>query len=280
MSVDSLIPELWDPTILTSSEKTLVLARLANRDYEGQIQEKGDVVHINTIGDPTINTYSGTVSYEDLTSVDQTLLIDQQDYWAINVGDIDRKQALKGWVEKASTKGGVGFATKLDSFLFSLVDTAAEVGSAIGDEVTGVGINSANALDLFGQMGVLLDDKNVSPEGRFAIVSPAVYQKLVLAKVLEVTNNEAAFADASINNVAGFRVFKSQNVPQTNATTNHKCLFGISDGITVAQQILSIEGVRLEGEFGDGVRALSVYGGKVIDPNMLGVGFFDIAAEA
>ena len=54
---------------------------------------------VATIADPTITAYTGSVTYEGLQDAGVTMHIDQQNYFAFKVGDVQKAQAnvdLKG----------------------------------------------------------------------------------------------------------------------------------------------------------------------------------------
>ena len=48
MAVDTFIPEIWNARLLYALEKAHVATNLVNRNYEGEIRNHGDTVHINT----------------------------------------------------------------------------------------------------------------------------------------------------------------------------------------------------------------------------------------
>ena len=54
MAITNFIPEVWAASLLSNLQKNLVYGGLANRDYEGEISEFGDTVHITSLADPTI----------------------------------------------------------------------------------------------------------------------------------------------------------------------------------------------------------------------------------
>ena len=54
MPVQEFIPEVWSPLILAGLRRNLVYGNCVNREYEGDIAEKGDKVNITTFVDPTI----------------------------------------------------------------------------------------------------------------------------------------------------------------------------------------------------------------------------------
>jgi len=60
MAIDNFIPTLWSARLLANLEKRLVYGQtgVVNRDYEGEIAEKGDTVRINSLGPVTIGQYA------------------------------------------------------------------------------------------------------------------------------------------------------------------------------------------------------------------------------
>ena len=54
MAVTSFIPEVWNARLLNALRADLVYTNLFNRNYEGDIRQAGDTVHINTITDISI----------------------------------------------------------------------------------------------------------------------------------------------------------------------------------------------------------------------------------
>ena len=54
MAYTNFIPELWAEKVQRENEKMLVMAKLCNREWEGELKKKGDTVHILGIGSPTI----------------------------------------------------------------------------------------------------------------------------------------------------------------------------------------------------------------------------------
>ncbi|MFO7294268.1 MAG: coat protein, partial [Acidimicrobiia bacterium] len=100
MAISNFVPEVWAAELLVALEKNLVYAApgVVNRDYEGEIAQYGDTVHITTLGDPTIGTYTphSDITIEDVDDTPTTLTIDQAKYFAFEVDDIERRQARDG----------------------------------------------------------------------------------------------------------------------------------------------------------------------------------------
>ena len=173
MSVDSFIPEIWVAELLESLRKRLVYgqAGIVNRNYEGQISQQGDTVKINSIGRPTVQNYvknSTTITPEQLTSAQQSLLIDQAKYFAFEVDDIDLAQTANGGGLMAGGISEAAFALRdvADQFIAGLYTGVAAANNLGTVSVT----TAALAYTQLRRLMVALDDANVPMEGRWVVV--------------------------------------------------------------------------------------------------------------
>lgn len=279
----SFRPEIWAAAILVSLRQRYVFAQagIINRNYEGEIARAGDTVHINSIVRPTIRDYTehGTITWEQLSDEDRALVIDQADYFAFKVDDIERRQSLPGFVEAATEEASIGMVEETDEYVSTtMVDGVDGTANDIGAYV--VDISDNTAWGLFLALRSKLNLANVPREGRWAVIPDAV-----AAAVL----NDPRFVDASqsgstdalraglLGRIAGFEVFESNTVPEPTANTYH-VLAGHSMATTFAEQINEVETLRLENQFGDGVRGLHLYGAKVIRPEALALASVTVQA--
>ena len=72
MAFNAFKPQIWSSVLLSALEKSHVFAQpgVVNRDYEGEIQARGDVVRITSVSDPSVGDYvanSTSITYEELT---------------------------------------------------------------------------------------------------------------------------------------------------------------------------------------------------------------------
>jgi len=120
-------------------------------------------------------------------------------------------------------------------------------------------------------LGVLLDEKYIPAEGRWAIVPPW-YHGLLLKDQRFVSfgteQNLATLRNGRVGMAAGFTILKSPLVPNTSGA-KYKILAGHSMAITLAEQIMNVEAYRPQLRFGDAVKGLMVYGAKVVRPMSL-----------
>lgn len=264
MSTSNFIPEKWSTAILASLKKAHVFPALTNSDYEGEVAESGDVVRINTPGAVAVATYSGSVTYNPITSTQQALLIDQRAYSAIEIGDIDRAQANINLSTPYLVEMGYAFADEVDSDIAGLY-TEAQHSVSLDVSSNTDGVRAALL-----EAGEDLDTANVPTAGRWLVVTPRVARAIKDIYGERATQlGDGVVRNGWIDRVEGFDVYMSNNV---TVATQHKCLFGTNAAITLAMQIEpSVEALRLEDAFSDGLRALMVWGRKVVRPAALGV---------
>lgn len=267
MAVTSFIPEIWAARLLEKLEKAHVYAALVNRDYEGEIRNAGDTVHINTLGDLTIGTYNGTtaITYEDLATTSQELKIDQQKYFAFRVDDVEKVQALPGLVEAASANAAYELNDVNDKFLATTLAAGATAVSG-----TAVALTAANVYQNIVAMKVALDKQNVPTEGRWLVVDPSFHGLLLQDERFVSFGTDATnerLTNGRVGRAVGFDIYVSNNAPEASGT--YTAIAGVPMAATYAEQILNTEALRSEDYFKDLIRGLHVYGAKVTRPTAL-----------
>lgn len=103
MSVQYFQREIWSKKIQDSLELNGRLVRHCTRDYEGDA-EYAKTVRILGVGDPRVDAYTGTVTYEAMDDIKQNLDIDIAEYFSFKVDDIDKAQSMPGLPEKYQEK--------------------------------------------------------------------------------------------------------------------------------------------------------------------------------
>ena len=270
------IPTVWAARLLAALEKSLVYgqANVSNRDYEGEIREAGNTVKIASIGDVTIGDYEKDTDIsapEILTDSDQTMLIDQSKYFNFYVDSIDRAQQNVNVLDEAMLRSAWALRERADTFLASVMDAGVPAGNRIGSTAIPKVPTKDDAYEYLVDLGVLLDEANVPLEGRFVII-PAWYHGLLLKDERFVKagtfQSDAALANGQVGNAAGFRILKSNNVPNL-AAAKYKIIAGHSIATAYVEQVVDLQTYKPEKRFGDAVKGLHVYGAKVVRPTAL-----------
>lgn len=263
------ISQVWSARLLEGLNKRLVYGNIVNHDYEGEIQGQGSTVHINAIGDITVGKYTGEEigAPEDVKAIDTSLVIDQADFVNFSVDDITKAQSNASVIDGAMRKSASQLANTMDKHIASLY-TEAHEDNLIGDDTTPVEVTKENAYDNLIDLGVKLDEADVPEEGRFVVV-PAAYHGLLM-KDARFTKDPEVLATGYIGSIDGMEVFKSNNVPNTDKQ-KYKVMAGFDGAISFAQQIDSVEAYRPQGGFKDAIKALQLYGAKVVLPKGIAI---------
>jgi len=267
MSVNNFKPEIWSRELLYSLKKQLLGLNLVNRNYQGDITNEGDTVRITTPSAITVGNYVGSdITFQDIASAQQSLLIDQAKFFGYYVDDVDAAQANVNLLQSYMQEATFSLANVADQFILS---SYAEADAA--NVIDAGGFTNSNAYDQLTEAARLLNEANVPSQGRYVVVDPAGIRAL---------SRDAAFQRASdlgdqtsregfMGRAAGFDVFMSNNIITDDSDIKHY-LYGHPIAITFADQILKMEAGRAEKRFGDFMKGLHVYGKKVVRPTAIG----------
>lgn len=273
MAITAFIPEVFSADLLVNLEKSLVYGApgVVNRNYEGEISQYGDTVHITSLADPTIGTYTShtDIVTEQVTDSAQTLLINQAKYFSFEVDDIEKRQARGDVMAEQARKAAYRLRDVADQYIASVMAAGVNAGNLIAEGT----ITASGAYDKLVDLAVLLDEDNVPTEGRFVVITPK-FHGLLLKDSRFIAAGDSAGASVRANGVvgeaAGFSVRKSNNVPDGPGAGAGKLIIAGSDiATTYAEQIASVEADRLEKRFADFVKGLHLYGTKVVRPTAL-----------
>ncbi|KRD36814.1 hypothetical protein ASE27_10180 [Oerskovia sp. Root918] len=271
MAITKFIPKIWSAALLKALRNQLVYAQpgVINRDYEGEIARAGDTVHITSFVDPAVRAYTrnGTITWDLLTDTQQSLVIDQQNYFAFKVDDIDKRQAIDGFVEETTTGASYNLSAEADEYVATTIAAGVDAGNALGAVTVAT---PADAYDLLVEFRTKLKRSNTPDAGRYAGVSPEFYGLLLRDDRfirLDASGTTDGLRNGVVGRAAGFDILEANTVPE--AAGVQTIIAGHSIATTYAQQILNTEALRLENTFGDGIRGLHVFGAKVIRPKNL-----------
>lgn len=250
MSVTYFQPEVWSATLLSILAKALVFAGspCVNRDYEGEISAFGDTVHITNVADVNIFAYTKDTDLtgaQALTDAEQLLQINQAYAFNFEVDDIDMRQVRSGGalMAEAAKRAAFGLADVADKYVAGKMAVASTNPLGLIDASSTQG----NVYDkLIVPAGVALDQNNVPSEGRFMVVSPSIYAKLLLDTRFIHLNESgmAALSNGTVGTVGGFTIQKSNNAFQANRT-------GITTTtVTGAKSLTSAAGTWNQGDVG------------------------------
>jgi hypothetical protein len=278
MAVDNFIPTIWTARLLANLNNVHVYtqAGVINRDYDGEIQQAGDTVKINSIGRITISDYVKNVDInapEQVNDASQILTVNQKKYFNFQVDDVDQAQTRPQVIDAAMLEAAWGLSDASDQFVAGMyTDIAAN--NWIGSDASPVSVTVAStAYEYLVDLGTRLTENNVPTVGRWAIIPPWYYGLLLKDDrfvKFGTLAQDAVLRNGIVGEAAGFQILQSNNVPNVTGT-KYKIMAGHPIAWSYVEQILKMEAYRPEKRFGDAMKGLMVYGAKVTRPTALAV---------
>lgn len=272
MSITKFRPEIWSAQLLVALRQNLVYSAFVNRDYEGEIAGYGDTVRITSVNRPTINTYtpnSTSITPEVPNDSQRTLVVDQADYFAFAVDDVDARQARGNVIPQLMDEAAFAEANKIDQFLSSFY-TSIQAQNQLGAVSVAAATPNQFYDNVLVPLKVKLDQANVATQGRTVAISPAAHG-LLLRDTRFVANAagniSSSLLSGSVGSAAGFEILLSNQTPTTGSDS--VVIAGNNRSITFAEQIAEVEAYRPQTSFSDAVKGLFLYGAKVVRPDSL-----------
>lgn len=268
MAVTHFQQTIWSKKIQDALELKCKLVDNCTKEYEGECKY-ASTVKILAVGDPTIGQYTGEdINIEDMTDNSQLLPIDQANYFAFKVNDVDKAQSVPGLPEEFQAKAVHGLAVKRDAYVASLIKSATNATTAEGrtqDEIK-------KAID---EAIVALRERNFDEDGVIEI-TPGVYS-LFKNELIELkTANDKLVEKGVVGIYDGFKVIMSNGLAKDE--TYEYCDVRGRKAIAFCGQINEVEALRMERKFSDLIRGLDTFGSKVIDNDRIQVIKVPVAA--
>ena len=183
MAVSNFIQSIWSKKIQDDLELKTKLVQNCLRDYEGDCKYAASV-KILGVGEPTIGKYDSTqdINIEEMTDRGQLLSIDQANYFAFYVDDINQAQSVPGLKEKYQEKAVHGLAVARDTYVAGLIK------GVTSNVTTAADLTQADIKKAIDEAIVALRERNFDEEGVIEI-TPAVYNLFKNELITLSTNN-------------------------------------------------------------------------------------------
>lgn len=281
-------PELYSQKLVEKFYKTTVFGEIASTDYEGEIAGFGAQIKIRTIPTVTVSDYvigAGlTAQYPTNNSV--TLAIDQAKSFAVALSTVDSRQSDLDLADVFANDGSIQLRIAADADMLTTIpaDVSADnSGTTAGATSNDINLGSAAApltvtkstvVDFMVDCGTVLDEQNVSDEGRWFVAPPwfiALIKKSDLRIASLAGDGVSILRNGKVGEIDRFTVYQSQNLlTQTTPGPATYIMFGHSAGLTFASQIVECQMIDNPNDFVYIIRGLMVFGYEVIGPNYVG----------
>lgn len=276
MAISNFIPTVWSENLYTQLDKKYVAVGNCNREFEGDIREKGSVVNIVGVGAVTVFDYTKDTDMsapQALSDSTRSLTINQAKAFNFQIDDIDRAQCSPKLMNEAMRVAASALANTADSYVYSLYSQA-------GTTITQAAATASNILGYIIDARTALFGKNVSDADDIVIeVSPQVAALILKAKIDLACDNGETLETGCIGSIGGCKIFVSNNIATKTESSviYHKCLARTRRAVAFAEQISEISAYRPEKRFADAVKGLHLYGAKVVYPDEMVLLNFGIA---
>ena len=266
MAISNFIPTVWSENLYSQLDKKYIAVNHCNREFEGDIKEKGCTVNIVGVGEVSVFDYTKDTDMSDpqvLSDVARSMVIDQAKAFNFQIDDIDRAQCTPKLMNEAMKVAASALANAADSYVFSLYDQATNI---IKEDSTTVD----NIINHIIDARTKLFANNVSDASDIVIeVSPAVAAIILKAKIDLSSDNTEVLETGCIGSIGGCKIFVSNNIVTEDQTgaTYYKCFARTKRAIAFASQLSEINAYRPEKRFADAVKGLHLFGAKVVYPN-------------
>ena len=263
MSIQSFKPEIMEQALILEFHNKSILDKITTAPSS----TNGAKAIFNRIGGGSVKAYAGTVDYDDITSTPVEMLFDKQNYFAIQLDDVDAVQAKAETMRPVVEDLALQVAEQVETqVLADVVDNVTPDMKIEKDAML-----PSDAYDLVVDLGIKLGQKKVPVANRVVVCNNEFLQQM--AKDDRFARNFTILEDGLVDgaNINGMKIVVSENVPQGNVIALHKSAVGF------ATQINKVEALRLEGAFADAIRGLNVHGNVVLRPEAIAVLEYELA---
>ena len=274
MAITNFIRTVWSARLTDAIYRATVYAPMCNRDWEQDVPG-ARTVKIGQVGAVEVRNYQKNtdITIDNLDDSEQELVMDQAEYFAFQLDDVDKAQSNAPIMEAALANAARAIALEQDDFLKPLFRSAKAANTHT--DATTLAATADGYLGALGEIKqIILDDNHVIAPGDINIVIPPV-----IAKKMEnqLTGKGFAVADAVLQNgligqVEGIniRVSTAVDTASSGGKTYFECPVTVRNvPVTMADQVQQIEAGRMEKRFSDFVKGLWVYGAKVVKEDSL-----------
>ena len=259
MSIATYKKELWEQAIIEEyaniSIADMITAQPSDMSGTCAIFNRSNITN-------GLQDYDGSdIDFEEINTVETKIFFDTAKYFAFQMKDLDKVQAVNGGALMLKTSRDMAQAVK------DCID-----GAVFAEAVEGAAHNISNAAlaveDVYNEivaLGTKLDEANVPAAGRYVIARPEFVNMLALD--VRVVDNAQVLPNGIVQGmqVNGMQVIKSNLVPAGKVIALN------NEAVGYGKQLDELEAIRLEKNFADAIKGLVNFGVKTLRPEAIAV---------
>jgi len=258
MAFKNLTPEHIAATIFHDLHKNLAATQICYTEYMGEIKQSGDTVRFPGLNRPTVQAYTGSVTYTEPTDAGAVIKVDQDNYYGIKIESLDEKRSVVSIQKDQAREAMYELQDICDTYILGLAQKL--------PEEFAVTVTPANVLSTIARAKQVMLENNVPMKMIKMVYPPWMETMLSLAGIVfQIKNGSDAGDGVSYAKVLGVDVYISNNVYQTGGVDYVMCLSGRA--IAFADQMMESQVINPHPNFfGAGIRGRHVFGADILRP--------------
>src|SRR5229473_197652 len=290
LSQGNFVPQIFSQKVQKFFRRESVVEAITNTDYYGEIAEYGDTVFI--IKEPTITiapyARGSAVLPQALADDQLSLVVDQANYMAFQVDDIENKQSHVNWEELATSSGAYSLKDAFDKEVLTYMisqDTTNVYGTLAAPLTVGFASGNVSPLAVLNRLSRLLDEQNIPSDNRWCVAPPIFWEKMQdeTSKLIGIDWQSSGASGSILRNgkvlsapIRNFDCYRSNNLP-LDSSSQYQLMVRHMSSTATASQIAKVEKLRSQTSFSDIVRGMHMFGRKVLRANAMGLTHFTVS---
>ena len=278
MAITNVVPNVVSALLRKNFEAENVWAGVgldvsAEIETQGKSIDLGKITTTISVGDYTKGT---DIDFQTLTDAKETLNVNKQKYFALEVDDIDKVQSKPDIVEDGSRKSAIEVAKQVDqdakvAWTASIPNDAQMDGTKVSTTAMRTAAAGKALMAEINELALQATIDKWPLSGRYLIMVPQA-AAAIRRHVLENNPGDGSLANDTFINGAtrgqmlGFGVREDVNATY-DGSADTPIMYALHvEGMYYANQIESVENLRKEKGFADLIKGLWVYGYAKTDP--------------
>jgi hypothetical protein len=258
------IPEVWADGVLEAVEFAAIIQKRVTREYEGEIRQLGDTVHIRRLSNLTTQVknagINNPINFEAVSESEQVITIATHEYAAFLIENVVQVQADVDLRARYERKIGYALSRGREVALAALIPGLSQVVGTYGVELTPD--DYLAGWQKLAEAGLL--ETSPDPGEDFSIIlSPAAYAAALRTELFvnrQYNSEGDAIARARVGDIYGFPVFIS-NLLNSPGPGQHACVMMHRGCFALAvQKEIGVRSQYLIRHLADGVVGWNLYG--------------------
>lgn len=271
MAVGNFKQTVWAKKIQAQLDTITSLKDHCDFEYEGEIKY-AERVKILGVVRPTVRTYVPGTALERESGKDnsQFMDIDQFRYYDFDVEDVEKVQSKPGKIEKLTEEGNKALSEEADKYVASLVaKDKANLSSAVSTDISTTTDGGISLIE--GGFETLYKNNCKVTDVYHLEINPTWYT-ILRPEIIKLDTNNSDLIKKGYVGKYGNALISIENLLATwNDGTRDctLCMLRTNKAIAFAGQLEKVEAFRPHDGFSDAVKALYVFGAKIVRPEQI-----------